>query len=165
MAKIKAENVTVHCDGYRRNISCECNGHRYHIWLDSDFKPVDGILYKNPPLGAKPQTEGFFYTRKLSIDSSFGSALLQQMMERAGNNDLFRKALIDEGDRTNEDERRRKAEALVGRKESEGVALFDLLADIIKADVINGDAAGLRARIIAKLRSIDDEYEPEIEGA
>lgn len=160
MAKINAENVTVRFDGSGRFISCECDGHRYHVWLNSVNMPVDSVMYKNPPLGAKPHTEGYFYTRRLSIDSAFGGALLKQMMDKAVADDLFSKALVDEQNRTEEENRRRRAEALVGRKEDEGVALFDLLAETIKADIIGSESGGLRERIVEKLRGIDENYDP-----
>jgi len=123
-------DIELHMDGESgpHALSCLFEGHRYHVWLnDKTFKPVDTVLYKNPRSGVLPTDPGFFRTRRLSTESTFGRWLVHTMRE-----EMMAKGLIEAGREQSrqaqaELEIARAREKIARRKVEAADELYDLL--------------------------------------
>jgi hypothetical protein len=91
---LKITNVTAGLSSQYANyhVACECDGARYHIWVDKDthqpFYPQ--TLYKNSL--AKYGEPGYYKTRHLKPDSKFASEMVAALLHEAAANNLYEKA-------------------------------------------------------------------------
>lgn len=80
-------------------LGCEYKGARYHVWLDRQTKAMSRdthgggtTLFKNSI--PRQREAGYFKTRKLDADATFGKQLIAAMMAEALAGDLFNKAVL-----------------------------------------------------------------------
>jgi hypothetical protein len=61
-------------------LCCEYQGARYHVWVDRhEYRPVDSVLFKNPPLRVEYRGEGYFNTRMLDMNGAIGRKIVPLM--------------------------------------------------------------------------------------
>ena len=86
--------------GTEASLGCDHEGAQYHVWLNPD-RTVREPLYKNSAAN--------YRTRRLSIASRFGAALIAEMLAHMKRDSLFEKALTDHQRAVDKAERTRRS--------------------------------------------------------
>jgi hypothetical protein len=108
----------------------DMDGARYHVWFDPDTLVVEDTLYKNPPLGMKPDDKKFFLTRRLDCNAGTNRKLIAQLMDEVRSQDLIGKARAAERVREEAEVQALRARALRLQVLDAAPELYRALVDV-----------------------------------